>query len=78
MVTHDRLGFMTEEFRKYSQEYWDSMRDQVQAIVAQAIRDGVNPIAMKAQLSCAVDCGTTMAKAEAKVASHRPGLWEVE
>lgn len=78
MVTHDRLGFMTEEFRNYSQPHWDSMRMQVENIVAQAIRDGVNPIAMKDLLACAVDCGTTMAKAEAKVASNRPGIWEAE
>lgn len=66
MVCHDQWGFMTEEFRSYSQKDWNKMRDEVKAIIGTAIRDGVSPIAMKELLTSAVDCGTTLAMVEAR------------
>lgn len=71
MVCHDQYGFMTDEFRRYSQRDWDKMRDDVKAIIRMAIQNGVSPIAMKAVLTTAVDCGTTLAMAEAKVEGSR-------
>lgn len=71
MVCHDKFGFMTDEFRRYSQRDWDKMRDEVKAIIRMAIQNGVSPIAMKELLSSAVDCGTTLAMTEMKVESHR-------
>lgn len=71
MVCHDQWGFMTDEFRRYSQRDWDKMRDEVKAIIHMAINNGVSPIAMKELLSAAVDCGTTLAMTEAKVESSR-------
>lgn len=69
MVCHDQWGFMTEEFRSYSQRDWDKMRNEVKAIIHRAIKNGVSPIAMKELLTSAVDCGTTIAMAEAKAES---------
>ena len=69
MVCHDQWGFMTEEFRSYSQKDWDKMRNEVKAIIHRAIKNGVSPIAMKELLTSAVDCGTTLAMAEAKAES---------
>lgn len=69
MVCHDQWGFMTEEFRAYSQRDWDKMRNEVKAIIRTAIQNGVSVIAMKELLTSAVDCGTTLAMAEAKAES---------
>lgn len=71
MVCHDKFGFMTDEFRRYSQRDWDQMRDEVKKIIRTAINCGVSPIAMKELLVSAVDCGTTLAMTEMKVESHR-------
>ena len=71
MVCHDKFGFMTDEFRRYSQRDRDKMRDEVKKIIRTAINCGVSPIAMKELLSSAVDCGTTLAMTEMKVESHR-------
>lgn len=69
MVCHDQWGFMTEEFCSYSQKDWDKMRNEVKAIIHRAIKNRVSPIAMKELLTSAVDCGTTLAMAEAKAES---------
>ncbi len=71
MECHDKFGFMTDEFRRYSQSDWDHMRDEVKKIIRTAIKSGVSPIAMKELLVSAVDCGTTLAMTEMKVESHR-------
>lgn len=67
MVCHDQFGFMTDEFRDYSQQGYDTIRKQVEEMIRAAIWSGVSPIAMKEVLNCAVDCGVTMAMAEMKV-----------
>lgn len=74
MVCHDRFGFMTDEFKNYSQSAWDATRKSAARIIHQAIKDGVDPMAMKELLKSAIDCGTTVAQAEAKVASHSNNL----
>nr|DAY73882.1 MAG TPA: Tetracyclin repressor-like, C-terminal domain [Caudoviricetes sp.] len=73
MVCHDKFGFRTEEFRQYSQNAWDTMRENVKEVIARAIQDGVNPIAMKELLTAAVDCGTSLAMLEAKVHNASEG-----
>jgi hypothetical protein len=40
-------------------------------VIRQAIRDGVNPIAMKELMESAIDCGVTLAKVEARVEDHQ-------
>ena len=67
MVCHDKYGDMTDEFRKYSQLDWDAVREEARQITRRAIRDGVNPIAMKELMLAAIDCGVTLGKMEAKV-----------
>lgn len=69
MKEHDQFGFMTDEFRQYSQQDWDFIRNITEAIAKRAIADGVSPIAMKDLLVSAVDCGITLAMAQAKVDS---------
>lgn len=71
MVCHDKYGFMTDEFRRYSQRDWDRMRDEVQGIIRTAINCGVSPVAMKELLTAAVDCGTTLAMSEMKAEDAR-------
>lgn len=74
MVCHDRFGFMTDEFKNYSHSAWLAMNKSAEKIIHQAIKDGVDPMAMKELLKSAIDCGTTVAQAEAKVASHSNNL----
>lgn len=73
MVCHNQYGEMTDEFRKYSQPHWDNIRKMANEVIRQAIRDGVNPIAMKELMQAAIDCGVTMAKVEARVEDHQNG-----
>lgn len=65
MVCHDQYGFSTPEFRKYSQRHWDAISKMANEITRQAIRDGVNPIAIKELMLSAIDCGVTLAKTQA-------------
>lgn len=65
MTCHDQYGFATPEFRKYSQRHWDAISKMANEITRQAIRDGVNPIAMKELMLSAIDCGVTLAKTQA-------------
>ena len=67
MKEHDKWGFMTDEFRQYSQADWDAVRDTAEGIAKRAIADGVSPIAMKDLLISAIDCGVTLAMAQARV-----------
>lgn len=74
MVCHDQFGFMTEEFKRYSQADWDRFRNEAKNIIRAAISSGVSPIAMQELLKVAIDCGSTLARAEMKVESHTAKL----
>lgn len=77
MIAYGKYGEMTPEFQKYQQETWDKLRKISEVLASQALRDGVCPMAFRESMMRAVECGSVMACAKARVKDSSKGLTEI-